>query len=218
MSAHAASAFVATARFTLAWTHTRERMRWEEDYELRVSSDVAAEHGNAEEAPSAVWLERTEARISGSGAGVDPDEGAFRDGPWYRDRRRGPRLEALRLARSAYAADYELCLGTHGAGDPAGCRPLSVWLDASHDRVVLYPCRRSNRPYSAPRRRLTALKRFDRPVPDCARDSSIRKPSRLAWTRSRLHKPPGGQLSSPLHVCTDEAARAALGRAQSARA
>ena len=53
--------------FTLAWTHSIEKIRWEEDW--RVTPD---------------GLEIVEARIRGTGAGMEPPEGAeLRDGIWH---------------------------------------------------------------------------------------------------------------------------------------
>jgi hypothetical protein len=58
---------VPTERFTLAWEHSVEKVLWEEDYR------VAGE-----------WIYMTGARIRGSGAGMEPPDGAvlFR-GAWH---------------------------------------------------------------------------------------------------------------------------------------
>lgn len=78
--------------FTLAWTHSIEKIRWEEDY--RLVGDK---------------LELIQARIRGSGAGMEPPEGAvFRNGVWHYTPAL-PALPRLKLTRSAYVADYELC-------------------------------------------------------------------------------------------------------------
>lgn len=78
--------------FTLAWTHSIEKIRWEEDYR------VVDRH-----------LKLDEARIRGSGAGMEPPDGALlKSGVWHYQ----PALPAqprLRLARSSYVADYQLC-------------------------------------------------------------------------------------------------------------
>lgn len=91
-------------RFTLAWEHTVEHQRWEEDYAVRDGELV---------------LEQ--ARIRGSGAGMEPPAGAvLREGAWqYRPReaRHGP----LVLARSDVGEDYRLCIAGR-------CAPLSHWL------------------------------------------------------------------------------------------
>jgi hypothetical protein len=78
--------------FTLAWTHSIEKIRWEEDYRIVEGR-----------------LNLSESRIRGSGAGMEPPEGAvLTNGVWhYR-----PALaaqERLRLARSPYVADYDMC-------------------------------------------------------------------------------------------------------------
>lgn len=78
--------------FTLAWTHSIEKIRWEEDYRIVGQR-----------------LELVEARIRGTGAGMEPPEGAvLKNGVWHY-RPALPLLERLTLARSSYVADYQLC-------------------------------------------------------------------------------------------------------------
>jgi len=106
------------AAFTLAWTHSVERVAWEEDY--RVAGDR---------------LVLVEARVKGSGAGMDPPPGAvLRDG-WWHYRPDLPPLPALRLTRSSAAADYTLC----AAGE---CRSLSTLLPIGEEVAVteLWAC------------------------------------------------------------------------------
>jgi len=56
-----------TDRFTLAWTHSVEKTQWQEDYAIRGSG-----------------LALTEARIQGTGAGMEPPPDAlFRNGWWH---------------------------------------------------------------------------------------------------------------------------------------
>lgn len=109
-------AFVAATQFTLAWNHSIEKIRWEEDYRV-----VAGK------------LELTEARIRGTGAGMEPPPGArLQGGVWhYRPDLR--RLSGLRLARSAYTTDYELCIEN-------GCRPLSQWIPVSDEVTTIDAC------------------------------------------------------------------------------
>ncbi|MFY9975283.1 MAG: DUF1850 domain-containing protein [Chromatiaceae bacterium] len=103
--------------FTLAWMHSIEHVRWEEDY--RVTAD---------------GLVPGEARIQGSGAGMEPPEDAeLRDGSWHY-RVDLPPLSPLRVARTPEAGDYDLCLqGTcypvsHWIGPPRADRPaLELW-------------------------------------------------------------------------------------------
>lgn len=74
---------VPTPTFTLAWNHTIEKIRWEEDY--RVTPD---------------GLLLGEARVKGSGAGMEiPDDAELRDGAWHYQRQM-PALPLLRLGRT----------------------------------------------------------------------------------------------------------------------
>lgn len=116
--------FVATQRFTLAWTHSIERVRWEEDYEVHAAT------ANAEPVLRAVM-----SRVRGSAAGMEPGPDAVLRNGWYEYR--PVRLEhaELWLTRSTYAADYELCL----PGQP--CRPLAAWLPSDGWRTRLKACR-----------------------------------------------------------------------------
>ncbi len=82
--------------FTLAWDHSIEKIRWEEDYTL-----VASAQGPR--------LRLTEARIRGSGAGMEmPTDAVLRGGVWHYTPLLGP-LEQLNLARSGQVADYSVC-------------------------------------------------------------------------------------------------------------
>src|SRR5690606_25695468 len=66
---------VPTDEFTLAWTHTIEKIRWEEDYQLP---------------PAGLRLQA--ARVRGTGAGMEvPDGAVLRDGAWHYQ----PQLPAL---------------------------------------------------------------------------------------------------------------------------
>ena len=108
-----------TAEFTLQWTHSVEKIRWEEDY--RIAGDK---------------ILITAARIQGSGAGMEPPEGAeLRDGQWHY-RPRVPPMDKLTLARSGYVNDYRLCMNNRcvsltdilGLPAPAG------------ETVDIFPC------------------------------------------------------------------------------
>jgi hypothetical protein len=83
---------LATNAFTLAWTHSVEKTRWEEDYRV---------------AGAALVLEA--ARIRGTGAGMEPPADAvLRDGVWhYRPNQAMPRLV---LANSPFGGSYEICV------------------------------------------------------------------------------------------------------------
>ena len=77
--------------FTLAWTHSVEKTRWEETY--RIDGDR---------------LVLAEARVEGSGAGMEPPPGArLRDGRWtWQPLSAHPEL---RLTESTFTRDYTLC-------------------------------------------------------------------------------------------------------------
>jgi hypothetical protein len=106
--------------FTLAWNHTIEKIRWEEDY--RVTDQ---------------GLVLEEARVKGNGAGMEIPEGArLENGTWHY-RRQLPPLQPLSLGRTPEAGDYQLCFDGQ-------CRAMSQWLGAptvSQPFVQLWTCK-----------------------------------------------------------------------------
>lgn len=111
-------AVIPVASFTLAWTHSIEKTRWEEDW--RIAADR---------------LSISEARISGSGAGMEPGADAvLRDGVWHYQPATPPTAR-LHLAHSPYTAGYELCLADR-------CRPLASLLPGIDEiaTIDLYAC------------------------------------------------------------------------------
>ena len=103
--------------FTLAWQHSVEHTRWEEQY--RVTADA---------------LVLTRSRVQGFGAGMEPGpEATLVDGAWQWQPRVPP-LPALRLTSSPYAADYTICV----AGRCRGLRELVP--DPDVEVVTLVPC------------------------------------------------------------------------------
>ncbi|MHB8947809.1 MAG: DUF1850 domain-containing protein [Rhodoferax sp.] len=116
--------FIPVDRFTLAWMHSIEKVRWEEDY--GVVADV-----DPRQPPV---LQALQARVRGSAAGMEPPPDAqLRDG-WYAYTPQIQRPLALRLTRSIYTADYDFC----SAGR---CRPMSKLLASDGDITLLEPCR-----------------------------------------------------------------------------
>jgi hypothetical protein len=112
-----AQATLPTRDFTLAWTHSVEKTRWEEHYRV--------EGGR---------LRVVGARIEGSGAGMEPPADAvYRNGGWDYRPHVAP-LAKLTLANSDYTGDYTVCWGGH-------CVPLARLLAGRHGPVDLYPCR-----------------------------------------------------------------------------
>lgn len=103
----AATVVVAASQFTLAWTHSIEKTRWEEDWRITPAG-----------------LDIVEARIRGTGAGMEPPAGAVRrDGVWHY-RPALPPQHDFTLAASDYTPDHTLCVGQT-------CRPLSGWIPGS---------------------------------------------------------------------------------------
>ena len=89
------------AAFTLAWTHSIEKVDWQEDW--RVSA-----HG----------LELVQARVKGSGAGMEPPSDARLVEGWFQWRPKRAPMPQLLLGNSGAAGEWRLC------GDGA-CRTLS---------------------------------------------------------------------------------------------
>jgi len=96
-------ASLAGTLFTLQWAHSVEHILWQEDW--RIEADA---------------LVLVEARIRGSGAGMDPPPGArLRDGVWHYQADR--RLPEILLSSGSGQPEYTLC-----ADDQ--CRPITAWL------------------------------------------------------------------------------------------
>lgn len=105
-----------TDRLTLAWTHSVEKIVWEEDWR---------------DTPAGLVLD--EARVRGSGAGMDPPPEARFDGHAWRWRPTLPPLPGVALRRSGATADWRLCVdGT--------CRPLGDYVPPDADPVTFQPC------------------------------------------------------------------------------
>lgn len=105
--------------FTLAWNHTIEKIRWEEDYRVTEQGLVLGE-----------------ARVKGNGAGMEvPDGARLKNGSWHYQRQLPP-LQPLKLGRTPEAGDYQLCVD-------GACQPMSHWLGppkASQPMVELWSC------------------------------------------------------------------------------
>jgi hypothetical protein len=87
----------ATAAFTLTWTHSVEKTRWSEDWQI-----------------TSQGLQIVEARIEGSGAGMDPPPDAVFDGRYWHYKPALAPQPVLRLARSgATGGHWEICFSGH---------------------------------------------------------------------------------------------------------
>jgi hypothetical protein len=112
--------FVPVQRFTLAWTHSIEKVRWEEDYLVR------RVNGRPE-------LQALTARIQGSAAGMEPPEDAVLRNGWYEYQPATWSPQGLRLTRSGFTADYEWCM-------KGQCQPLASLLPSDGGITLLTPC------------------------------------------------------------------------------
>ncbi|RLJ67869.1 DUF1850 domain-containing protein [Sulfurisoma sediminicola] len=111
--AGAIAATLAVDAFTLAWTHSIEKIRWEEDWRV---------------AGRALVLQQ--ARVRGTGAGMEPPPDAvFENGAW-RYRPRLPPQETIRLTHSPHTAGYELCVAGR-------CGPLAERLPGIDNTAVI---------------------------------------------------------------------------------
>jgi len=107
-----------TVALTLAWTHSIEKIRWEEDYRAT---------------PAGIVL--TEDRVQGTGAGMEPPAGATFDGQWWRYKPEVGPLPQVVLRRSGMTVgDWEVCIA-------GSCKALGAYLpDSKADPVTLTTC------------------------------------------------------------------------------
>ena len=120
MSAGAVSVTLFVHSFTLAWMHSVEKIRWEEQWKIE---------GN--------FLQVTEASVRGSGAGMEPPPDAlFKEGACHYTPHVSP-LKAVRLSHSPYTKEYELCFDGR-------CTPLNDFFEnlPETDTIVLEACER----------------------------------------------------------------------------
>jgi len=95
----AALAFTA---FTLSWTHSVEHIRWEEDWHLT---------------PAGLTL--VQARVKGTGAGMEPPPEARLDRGWWRwQPQLKPQSQVVLAASGKTGAGWTLC------GDNGDCREI----------------------------------------------------------------------------------------------
>ncbi len=107
---------VAAGVFTLGWTHSVEKTEWQERW-----------------MPTPQGLVLEEARVQGSGAGMEPGDGAHREGKWWiwtPNREPVPRL--VLAASGATVSGWRLC-------DADGCRELGT---EAQEPLVLRSCDR----------------------------------------------------------------------------
>ncbi|MCC2687739.1 MAG: hypothetical protein K0S21_542 [Rhizobiaceae bacterium] len=108
--------WLAVAAFTLSWTHSVERTGWEEDWKITGAA-----------------LQLVEARIRGSGAGMEPPATARLEGGWWvYSPGLPPQPEVVLAASGATGQGWKICGGGDcvevgaAAGGPLrlrACRP-----------------------------------------------------------------------------------------------
>ncbi|HPE59169.1 MAG TPA: DUF1850 domain-containing protein [Thiolinea sp.] len=88
---------LAVSLFTLSWTHSVEKTGWQEDWQV-----------------SKAGLQLLQARVKGSGAGMEPGDGAvLRDGWWEWQPQLPPQSGLLLAASGATGQGWSLCSSGH---------------------------------------------------------------------------------------------------------
>ncbi len=105
-----------TLVLTLAWTHSIEKTRWEEDWRLTAAGLVVEED-----------------RIQGTGAGMEPPPDARFDGKWWRYKPALAPLPSVVLRRSGATEDWSICIDGR-------CRTMGSYVGATSDPVTLTSC------------------------------------------------------------------------------
>src|SRR6185369_12189993 len=95
---------LAVAAFTLAWTHSIEKVDWQEDWRITPQG-----------------LELTQARVKGSGAGMEPPAEARLVDGWFQWRPKRAAMPQVVLGNSGAAGEWRLC-------HDGSCRTLSEIL------------------------------------------------------------------------------------------
>lgn len=104
------------AAFTLAWTHSVQKSEWQEDWRAT---------------PAGLVLQ--EVRVQGSGAGMEPPEGAVRVGAFFVAHPQLAPQRSVMLRRSGATADWQVCMDER-------CRPMGELIAADADPVELAVC------------------------------------------------------------------------------
>lgn len=84
---------IAATAFTLSWTHSVEKVRWEEDWLM-----------------TSAGLQIVEARVKGSGAGMEiPDGAVLKDGAWAYAPALAPRASIVLARSGATGGGWQIC-------------------------------------------------------------------------------------------------------------
>ena len=98
---------LALAAFTLAWTHSVEKVEWQEDWRVTPQG-----------------LQLVAARIKGSGAGMEPPPEARLANGWFQWQMARAPLPEVVLGNSGAAGEWRICADGH-------CRTLSDIFERS---------------------------------------------------------------------------------------
>jgi hypothetical protein len=105
-----------TLALTLAWTHSIEKTRWEEDWRA-----------------TSAGLVLDEDRIQATGAGMEPPPDAHFDGKWWHYKTTTPPMKKVILRRSGATADWQVCIAGR-------CKPMGDYVGKDTDPVTLTTC------------------------------------------------------------------------------
>jgi len=83
---------LALAAFTLAWTHSVEKVEWQEDWRVTPAG-----------------LELVQARVKGSGAGMEPPPEARLVNGWFQWQPKRAAMPEVVLGNSGAAGEWRLC-------------------------------------------------------------------------------------------------------------
>jgi hypothetical protein len=92
---------LSVAAFTLAWTHSIEKVEWQEDWRV-----------------TAQGLELVRARVKGSGAGMEPPSEALLVDGWFQWKPARAAMPEVVLGNSGAAGEWQIC-------SDGKCRTLS---------------------------------------------------------------------------------------------
>ena len=111
---------LSVAAFTLAWTHSVEKVDWQEDWRVAANG-----------------LELVQARVKGSGAGMEPAPDARLVDGWFQWRPNLPPTPEVVLGNSGAAGEWRLCSG-------GLCRTLSEIFErpVGANATILRACER----------------------------------------------------------------------------
>ena len=108
---------LSVAAFTLAWTHSVEKVEWQEDWRVTTNG-----------------LELAQSRVKGSGAGMEPPPEARLVDSWFQWQPRRAPMPQVVLGNSGAAGEWRLCHDRH-------CRTLSeIFGHPVGANVTMSPC------------------------------------------------------------------------------